>query len=68
MTACYNLIKHSKGRYAVSLVNDPHDLFFKETMGDLETARDFLTHYLPSAILKNEAWKRVWKKVKKKWQ
>lgn len=29
-----------------------HDKFFKETMGDVSTAKDFLTHYLPNNIMK----------------
>lgn len=29
-----------------------HDKFFKETMGDVATAKDFLIHYLPNHIMK----------------
>ncbi len=35
----------------MSLINQPHDKFFKETMGDIETAHDFLTNYLPQDII-----------------
>ncbi len=35
----------------MSLINRPHDRFFKETMGDTETAQDFLLNYLPDDIL-----------------
>ena len=35
----------------MSLINRPHDKFFKETMQDVETAHDFLTNYLPKDIL-----------------
>ena len=31
-------------------IQNPHDKFFKETMGNLETAKDFLTNYLPESM------------------
>ena len=31
-------------------VQTPHDSFFKETMGKLEVAEDFLNNYLPTNI------------------
>ena len=36
----------------MSLINRPHDKFFKETMSDAETARDFLMHYLPEGLVR----------------
>jgi len=33
-------------------IQNPHDKFFKETMGNVETAKDFLTNYLPVSIMK----------------
>lgn len=33
-------------------VQNPHDKFFKETLGNVATAKDFLTHYLPDSIMK----------------
>lgn len=35
----------------MSLINNPHDKFFKETFSDIHTARDFLQNYLPEEIL-----------------
>ena len=32
-------------------VKNPHDLYFKETLGNVHNARDFLQHYLPHPIL-----------------
>ncbi len=32
-------------------VQNPHDKFFKETLGNVSTAKDFLTHYLPENII-----------------
>lgn len=32
-------------------LQNPHDKFFKETLGNVNTAKDFLTHYLPPSIL-----------------
>lgn len=32
-------------------VNKPHDKFFKETLGDVSVAQDFIHHYLPEEIL-----------------
>lgn len=33
-------------------VQNPHDKFFKETLGNVSTAKDFLTHYLPDNVMK----------------
>ena len=35
----------------MSLINQPHDKFFKEIMQNVETASSFLTNYLPEDIL-----------------
>ena len=32
-------------------IQNPHDKFFKETMGNVETAKDFLENYLPKSII-----------------
>lgn len=32
-------------------IQNPHDKFFKETLGNVETAKDFITHYLPEQLL-----------------
>lgn len=32
-------------------VQNPHDKFFKETLGNVSTAKDFLIHYLPENII-----------------
>ena len=32
-------------------LNNPHDKLFKETWGDLENTRSFLTHFLPDNVL-----------------
>lgn len=32
-------------------INNPHDKFFKEMMGNIPVAKDFLQHYLPEQIL-----------------
>ncbi len=32
-------------------INKPHDKFFKETLGDVSVAQDFIHHYLPEEIL-----------------
>lgn len=32
-------------------LHQPHDKLFRETFGDVEVAEDFLTHYLPEALL-----------------
>ncbi len=31
----------------MSIIKKPHDKFFKETLSDIETARDFMINYLP---------------------
>ncbi|SHI17453.1 Rpn family recombination-promoting nuclease/putative transposase [Desulfosporosinus lacus] len=33
------------------LIHKPHDKFFKETLSDIGTAKDFLQNYLPQEIL-----------------
>jgi len=35
----------------MSVVKKPHDKFFKETLSDLETAKDFMKNYLPKDLL-----------------
>ena len=35
----------------MSIIKKPHDKFFKETLNDLETTRDFMKNYLPKDIL-----------------
>lgn len=32
-------------------VQNSHDKFFKETLGNVAIAKDFLTHYLPDNII-----------------
>ncbi|MCM3798745.1 Rpn family recombination-promoting nuclease/putative transposase [Caldibacillus thermoamylovorans] len=32
-------------------IQNPHDRFFRESMGNVTTAKDFLTHYLPKNVL-----------------
>ena len=32
-------------------LQNPHDKFFKETLGNVETAKDFITNYLPEQLL-----------------
>lgn len=39
-------------RAASSIIENPHDKFFKETLGNIEVAKSFLHHYLPSEITK----------------
>ena len=29
----------------------PHDKFFKESLGNVETAKDFIANYLPKQVL-----------------
>ena len=33
-------------------INKPHDKLFKEVMGDIETAKSFIQHYLPPKIVR----------------
>jgi len=35
----------------MSIINKPHDKFFKETLSDIETTRDFIKNYLPRELL-----------------
>ena len=35
----------------MEIINNPHDKYFKQVMGDKETTRDFLTNYLPRDLL-----------------
>jgi predicted transposase/invertase (TIGR01784 family) len=35
----------------MAIVNNPHDKYFKQVLGDKETTRDFLTNYLPRDLL-----------------
>lgn len=32
-------------------IQNPHDKFFKETLGNVETAKDFLVNYLPESVM-----------------
>ncbi|SKB01330.1 Rpn family recombination-promoting nuclease/putative transposase [Sporosarcina newyorkensis] len=32
-------------------IQNPHDKFFKESMGNAEVAKDFLANYLPKSVL-----------------
>ena len=33
-------------------IDKPHDKLFKEVMGDIETAKSFIQHYLPPKIVR----------------
>uniref|UniRef100_UPI0035B504B5 Rpn family recombination-promoting nuclease/putative transposase n=1 Tax=Calidifontibacillus erzurumensis TaxID=2741433 RepID=UPI0035B504B5 len=33
-------------------IQNPHDKFFKETLGNVEIAKDFITNYLPEKVLR----------------
>lgn len=35
----------------MSVIKKPHDKFFKETLSDIETTRDFMINYLPKDLL-----------------
>ncbi|EOC99369.1 Rpn family recombination-promoting nuclease/putative transposase [Caldisalinibacter kiritimatiensis] len=35
----------------MGLISRPHDKFFKETLGDINTAKDFMKNYLPKEVL-----------------
>ncbi len=35
----------------MGIINKPHDKFFKETLSDLETTKDFMKNYLPAELL-----------------
>lgn len=35
----------------MDIINNPHDKFFKETLGDVSVAQDFIENYLPENIL-----------------
>ena len=35
----------------MEIINNPHDKYFKQVMGDKETTRDFLKNYLPRDLL-----------------
>lgn len=35
----------------MSIISKPHDKFFKETLSDIETTKDFIINYLPKHIL-----------------
>ena len=32
-------------------LQNPHDKFFKESLGNVETAKDFIANYLPKQVL-----------------
>ncbi len=36
----------------MSIISKPHDKFFKETLSDIDAAKDFLANYLPPEILR----------------
>jgi predicted transposase/invertase (TIGR01784 family) len=35
----------------VDIINNPHDKYFKQVMGNVETAKSFLENYLPSKVV-----------------
>ncbi len=35
----------------MEIINNPHDKYFKQALGDRDTARDFLTNYIPQDLL-----------------
>lgn len=50
-------VKEDASSYSRTSVNkikieNPHDKFFKETLGSIEVVKSFLLHYLPSEIIK----------------
>ncbi len=42
----------SSGGISVKKISKSHDRFFKEVLGDIETAKSFLQHYLPPKIVR----------------
>lgn len=36
----------------MSIIKKPHEKFFKETLSDIETTRDFMINYLPKDLLR----------------
>ncbi len=40
------------GGISLDKINKPHDKLFKEVMGDIETAKSFIQHYLPPKIVR----------------
>ena len=40
----------NEGMSFMEEITRPHDRFFKETFSQVETARDFVRHYLPKEI------------------
>lgn len=36
----------------MAIIHQPHDKFFKEMFGNIAMAKDFMTHYLPSEVLR----------------
>jgi predicted transposase/invertase (TIGR01784 family) len=40
------------GGISLDKINKAHDKFFKEVLGDIETAKSFLQHYLPPKIVR----------------
>ena len=40
-----------KGETQQLKIQNPHDKFFKETLGNIATAQDFLVNYLPDQIM-----------------
>jgi predicted transposase/invertase (TIGR01784 family) len=49
----YNIGYRTDGKRGnlIVKVQNPHDKFFRESMGNVTTAKDFLAHYLPKNIL-----------------
>lgn len=35
----------------MNIINNPHDLIFKETMGDIDVFKDFILNYLPEEVI-----------------
>lgn len=49
----YNIGYRTDGKRGnlIVKIQNPHDRFFRESMGNVTTAKDFLTHYLPKNVL-----------------
>lgn len=47
----HNCIILERGESSPMDVYNPHDKFFKEMLGDVETAKDFIANYLPEKVL-----------------
>ena len=42
-----------KRRFKLAIINNPHDKYFKEVMGNVETAKSFLENYLPTKVVES---------------